>query len=120
MSGTLASGHNDNIIRLWDTRSSDAEAMKLTLRSHRGWVSGVIWRPNDAHTLASSSYDGTVKIWDIRSSIPLHTLNNVHAGEKALAIDWNINTTATAADIYTGGADNKLAHHRWTRPTSSE
>ena len=85
-SNVIGSGHHDKVIRIWDPRQQEKEAMKLQLKSHKGWVSGVKFHPTRAHQLASCSYDHSVKIWDMRASLPLFTLQ-AHT-DKALALDW--------------------------------
>eukprot|EP00455_Lapot_gusevi_P020215 TRINITY_DN2147_c0_g1_i7.p1 TRINITY_DN2147_c0_g1~~TRINITY_DN2147_c0_g1_i7.p1 ORF type:complete len:229 (-),score=44.92 TRINITY_DN2147_c0_g1_i7:23-709(-) len=119
----LASSHHDRSVRIWDPRTQDGEVVKMTLTSHRAWVSGVAWSPTDANLLASSSYDGTVKLWDLRSNIPLHTIN-AHK-DKALCIDWHTNgetiNLEDAADasvraahlcLISGGSDRQLQTHK--------
>lgn len=41
----------------------------LTLKEHKGWVSGVAFSP-DGTTLATASADGTVKFWDATTGKP--------------------------------------------------
>lgn len=90
----LGTGHHDKMIRIWDPRQAEKEVMKMQLRSHKGWVSGVKFHPNQPHQLASSSYDNTVKIWDMRSTLPLFTMQ-AHT-DKALTLDWMDESEHTA------------------------
>jgi ribosome biogenesis protein YTM1 len=94
-SNVLGSGHHDKVIRIWDPRQSEKEVMKLQMRSHKGWVSGVKFHPSHAHQLASTSYDHSVKIWDMRASLPLFTLQ-AHT-DKALTLDWMDESVDTRA-----------------------
>ena len=57
---TLASGSEDNTIRLWDVDTAHHIA---TLKGHRNDVSSVAFSP-DGKTLASGSWDDTIRLWD--------------------------------------------------------
>ena len=60
---TLASGHDDGTIRLWDVATRNTTS---TLDGHRRYIDSVTFSP-DGKTLASASADGTVKVWDIET-----------------------------------------------------
>lgn len=102
----LASAHHDSIVRVWDPRSQQAarEAIKLQLKSHKGWVAGLKFNPSNAHQLATASYDHTVKVWDLRATLPLFTLRP-HT-DKVMAVDW-----MDGDHIVSGGADKQLQTH---------
>ncbi|CAO3599388.1 unnamed protein product [Absidia cylindrospora] len=97
----IATGHTDNLVRLWDPRSEDGVNVKLALRGHKGWVSSVSWAPNSPYSLCSGSYDGSIRIWDIRSKGPVYTLQE-QDHPKVLAVDW------CGERIISGGEDKKL------------
>ncbi len=59
----LASGSDDNTVRLWNYTTQSA-ALK-TLTGHTNWARAVCFVSNQI--LASGSYDFTIKIWDINS-----------------------------------------------------
>ena len=67
---TLASGSNDNTVKLWDvaTRTNIA-----TLEGHTSAVRSVAFSP-DGTTLASGSYDETVKLWNVATRTNIATL----------------------------------------------
>ncbi|MCP4593713.1 MAG: WD40 repeat domain-containing protein, partial [bacterium] len=60
---TLASGSDDQTVRLWDIGSQQQVAQ---LRGHSHRVRSVVWSP-DGRTLASGSEDKTVRLRDIES-----------------------------------------------------
>jgi WD40 repeat protein len=57
--GRLASGSEDNTIRLWD---ATAGAETARLEAHSGWVSALCVLPDGR--LASGSSDHTIRLWD--------------------------------------------------------
>jgi WD40 repeat protein len=57
----LASGSQDNTIKLWRVESQKEIA---TLKGHTSYVYSVTFSP-DGMYLASGSYDKTVKLWSI-------------------------------------------------------
>ncbi|OAD73638.1 hypothetical protein PHYBLDRAFT_145114 [Phycomyces blakesleeanus NRRL 1555(-)] len=99
-----ATGHADNIIRLWDPRSDDGTNVKLALRGHSAWVSSVSWSSTSEYTLCSGSYDSTVRIWDIRSKGPLYTIEaeDPSKKEKVFSVHWD------GERVLSGGEDKKL------------
>ncbi|KAK0731912.1 quinon protein alcohol dehydrogenase-like superfamily [Lasiosphaeris hirsuta] len=59
----IASGSEDETIRIWDAKSGK-EVRKL--EGHSGWVSSVAFSP-DGSRIASGSWDETIRIWDAKS-----------------------------------------------------
>lgn len=59
----LATGSDDNHIRIWDIRR---RAPLEKLPAHTRLVSDVEFKPDDGRWLISSSYDATVKVWNTR------------------------------------------------------
>lgn len=59
----LATGGDDNNLRLWDIRR---RGPLERIPAHVKLISDVKFQPNYGRFLASSSYDGTVKIWNAR------------------------------------------------------
>jgi WD40 repeat protein len=72
---TLASGSDDNTIKLWDTTTG---MHRQILEGHSGSVSSVTFSP-DGLTLASGSRDNTIKLWDTTTGMHCQTLEG-HSG----------------------------------------
>ena len=64
----IASGSNDNTVRLWD---SSTEAALQTLKGHSGFVTAVMFSP-DSKLVASTSWDTTIRLWNSSIGIALH------------------------------------------------
>ncbi len=70
---TIASGSDDQTIKLWDANTGDELG---TLKGHDYYVFDVAFSP-DGRLLASSSADLTVKVWDIGEARMLISLEIV-------------------------------------------
>ncbi|KAI9893633.1 MAG: hypothetical protein M1814_006429 [Vezdaea aestivalis] len=57
----IASGSEDETIRLWDTATGDTLQI---LKGHSDWVNSVVFSP-DGRVIASGSRDNTIRLWDI-------------------------------------------------------
>ena len=89
----LASGSDDNTIKLWNDQG---ECLK-TLRGHEAWVYSVAFSPQ-GKILASGSRDNTVKLWDWRTGECLHTLVGHQNRVKSVAFNPFSNILASASD----------------------
>jgi WD40 repeat protein len=58
----LASGSEDNTIKLWDVQQGQ---LLRTLSGHTDDVTSIAFHP-DGQTLASGSKDNTIKFWDVK------------------------------------------------------
>lgn len=97
---TVATGHSDHQLRLWDARSRGGAPTGAI--SHHGWVSSVAWCGVREHLLVSGCHDGGVRLWDTRSPrVALHSLPR-HKG-KALCVAWD-----GADAVVSGGTDGQL------------
>ncbi|GBG25623.1 Ribosome biosis protein WDR12-like [Hondaea fermentalgiana] len=103
---TIATGHADEQVRLWDSRVTGEAIVKLSLKSHEAWITSVQWSPSRPHLLASASQDQTIKLWDVRSSVPLHTLKS-HTN-KVFGLSWD----ASGTMLMSAGADSMLRAYR--------
>ena len=100
----IASGHNDNSIRIWDIRSNSDLVVK-SYTSHSKWVSAVKWSTINPNMLISGAHDGKVKFWDLRSTLAMYTID-AHM-DKVLAIDFHTEASGEQV-IVTAGADNEV------------
>ena len=70
MAKTLASGSDDNTIKLWN--SQDGRLIR-TLTGHTDRVYSVAFSP-DGQTIASGSRDNTIKLWNSQDGRLIRTL----------------------------------------------
>ena len=78
----LASGSDDNTVRLWDKNSGN---QLRSLTGHTSWVMAVAFDSN--YMLASGSNDKTIKLWDKNSGGLLRTLEGHGEGVRTVAFD---------------------------------
>lgn len=67
---SIASGHLDSQLRIWDARSGNCVTELVDL--HQGQITSLTLSP-DNHSLLTNSRDGTLKLVDLRSSRALST-----------------------------------------------
>ncbi len=67
---TIASGSEDNTIRLWN--ANDGNHIR-TLTGHTSWVLSVAFSP-DGSTVASGSMDITIRLWNASNGTHIRTL----------------------------------------------
>uniref|UniRef100_A0A7S1IPK5 NLE domain-containing protein n=1 Tax=Eutreptiella gymnastica TaxID=73025 RepID=A0A7S1IPK5_9EUGL len=86
----LLTGHTDNKVRLWDTRSPTA---CTAFAGHKGFVYGVTWNALSTDAVSekglrftSASEDCTLNVWDIRGGSPLATISEHSDG--ILCVEW--------------------------------
>jgi WD40 repeat protein len=68
--GILASGSNDNTIKIWDLRTMECIR---TIRGHTDWIRSVSFN-NEGSILISACDDKTIKLWDIETGVCITTL----------------------------------------------
>lgn len=112
---TLASGHNDGTIRLWDVTTG--KVIK-TLEAHFNIVTSVVFWP-DGKTLGSGSLDRTIKLWEVTSGTNISTLEGHSDGVSSIALNTPGDTLASGSldrtiklwDVATGKVINTLDGH---------
>ena len=95
---TLASGSEDETVRLWDVNTG--RTIK-TLTGHTHFVRSVRFSP-DGQTLASGSYDNTVRLWEVDTGRNIKTLTG-HT--------YDVNSVRFSPDgqtLASGGWDNTV------------
>ena len=95
---TLASGSEDETIRLWDVSTGQEKA---TLQGHTGSVWSVSFSP-DGQTLASSSGDETIRLWDVSTGQEKATLQG-HTGWV-----WSVSFSPDGQTLASGSGDGTI------------
>ncbi len=104
---TIASAHDDDMIRLWDTAT---KAERVSLKGHTEIINTVAFSP-DSKILASGSADNTIMLWDVNEGRHLATLsghkNSINTlafspTEKALLASGSSDGTVRFWDTNTG------------------
>ncbi|CAD5932100.1 Vegetative incompatibility protein HET-E-1 [Planktothrix agardhii] len=90
---TLASGSQDETIKLWDVPSQREIA---TLTGHSSFVYSVAFSP-DGQTLASGSFDKTIKLWDVQSQREIATLTGHSSPVTSVAFSPDGRTLASGS-----------------------
>ena len=91
---TLASGSNDNTVKLWDVASGKNIA---TLEGHTDVVHQVLFSPDGA-TLASAGRDGTVILWHVRTRNRIAALEGPMYGVNSVAFSPDLPILAAASN----------------------
>jgi WD40 repeat protein/tRNA A-37 threonylcarbamoyl transferase component Bud32 len=90
---TLASGSDDNTIKLWNVATKKEIR---TLKGHSQWIWTVAFSP-DGKTLATGSADRDIKLWNVSTGEEIRTLRGHKGGIASLAFSPDGNTLATAS-----------------------
>jgi WD40 repeat protein len=82
--GRLASGADDQTVRVWDARTGDC---LHTLAGHGGRILGVSWSPDGRRLASAGVRDKTVRIWDAAGGRCLHVCTG-HT-DSANRVSWS-------------------------------
>jgi len=114
LGGTLATGHADNTVRVWDPRGrggsagsqggqQEAIGLRATLNGSSTWVSDVAFHTTSGHHVAATTHGGLCLLWDIRApQSPLYEV--AKHSDKTLAVAW----MHSGGGIISGGADSTV------------
>jgi WD40 repeat protein len=93
----LATGGDDDTVRLWDPNTGQPVGQPLT--GHTGLVSSVAFSP-DGTRLATGSWDNTVRLWDAATGQPVGDPLTGHTGPvNSVAFSPDGTRLATAAGV---------------------
>ncbi|KAJ3211519.1 ubiquitin-protein transferase activating protein [Entophlyctis luteolus] len=109
--GLLASGGNDNLVNIWDARSS---VPKSTKSNHNAAVKAIAWCPWQLNLLATGggSADRQIHFWN--TTTPTTTpLNSIDAGSQVTSLIWS-KTYKELVSCH-GHPDNQLSI--WSYPS---
>eukprot|EP00003_Mantamonas_plastica_P013672 TRINITY_DN2382_c0_g1_i1.p1 TRINITY_DN2382_c0_g1~~TRINITY_DN2382_c0_g1_i1.p1 ORF type:complete len:571 (+),score=138.23 TRINITY_DN2382_c0_g1_i1:80-1714(+) len=81
----LASGGNDNLLNVWDCRSSTP---KWQMTDHQAAVKALAWCPFQSNLLATGggTADRTIKFWNVSTGA---CLNTIDTGSQVCALQWS-------------------------------
>ena len=88
---TLASGGNDNTLRLWDVETQTEIG---ALEGHAGGPNS-IWFSPDGRTLASRDDDNTLRLWDVDTQTQIRTLEGYTGTVESVSFSPDGKTIAT-------------------------
>ncbi|OBZ68569.1 WD repeat-containing protein mip1 [Grifola frondosa] len=86
-SSTFLASFADGVIKVFDRRLEEDDAVVRSYSHHTSWVQNVKWHPNYGGQFMSASLDGEVKLWDIRGGeSPLKTWDLFSQGLSAFDV----------------------------------
>lgn len=91
----LASGSRDGVIRIWDSKTG---LLLRELKGSKGWITSVIFYPDDQTLMSSSSLDYVIRRWNVLTGSQVLTLKGHKGYIYNLAINFKTNLLASASD----------------------
>lgn len=90
---SLASGGNDNILCIWDSKASIQQGgsfntPRFTKKEHCAAVKALSWSPHERSLLASGggTADGSIKFWNAQTGT---MLNSIDTGSQVCSLLWS-------------------------------
>lgn len=116
--GLIASGSKDNLVKLWDPRTSRCLS---TLHYHKQTVGVVRFQPGNGNFLATASRDATCRILDLRAMKDFKILRG-HEKDVASVVWHPLHTSLVVSGGYDGAIHYYLlddtTHHSTENQTS--
>ncbi|KAK2963213.1 putative WD repeat protein 17 [Blattamonas nauphoetae] len=90
--GLLASGSDDQTIKVWDvpncvpSSKGTNEQNHITLYGHEKNVRALRWSPEFPHILFSGSWDSTIRVWNVKQGSCISVVRDHHADVYGLAV----------------------------------
>lgn len=116
-SALLASGGNDNVVKVWDRRTSVA---KMRKENHRAAVKALAWSPHNSSLLATGggSADRCIHFWNTTQNTRVQT---IETPAQVTSLQWAphyreiVSSHGVSSAEYTQGALSVWAHPSCTR-----
>lgn len=91
----LVSGSRDGVIRIWDSKTG---LLQRELKGSKGWITSVLFYPDDQNVLSSSSQDYVIRQWNVLIGLQVSILKGHKGYTYSLAINFKSNLLASASD----------------------
>jgi len=79
-------GFGDGAVRVYDQRSKPAEALVLTWKEHRQWITNVHLQRGGQRELVTGCRNGEVKLWDMRFNKSIKTIRATTDALRTLSV----------------------------------
>ncbi|KDO57689.1 hypothetical protein CISIN_1g019847mg [Citrus sinensis] len=84
----LASGGDDNVVRIWERSKMSSSKSLHRFTDHCGGVKALAWSPHQVNVLATGGgrEDGCIKIWNVQKGTCIH---GIDAKAQICGLEWN-------------------------------
>ena len=123
---TLASGGNDNTVRLWD--AAQTNRARHTLAEHTAAVKAIAWSPHQHGLLATGggTSDGHIRFWNSLSGDLVQAVegnSSLYTGSQVCALEWSRHTKQLLSSQGFGcdrSCTNQNSLCLWSYPTMTK